>query len=103
MNGRFEVHVERDVVAGEPPAPPLQRRIDDVLRLDPLLPRLDLLAADAGGVEQVLDVVVEPLGLVAHDAGERAQPLVARRSTGDWRQHRGGAQDRGQRRAQLVR
>ena len=30
-----------------------------------------------GGVEQVLDVVVEPLGLVAHHAGERMQPLVA--------------------------
>ena len=83
MNGRFEVHVERDMVAGQAPPAALERRIDDVLRLDPFLPRLDLLAADAGGIEQVLDVVVEPLGLVAHDAGERGQPLVAWRSAGD--------------------
>jgi len=35
--------------------------------LDPLLPGCpDLLATDAGRIEQVLDVVVEPLGLVAH-------------------------------------
>ena len=77
MNGRFESISIAMLCAGEPPAPALDRGIDDVLRLDPFHARLDLLAADAGGVQQVLDVVVEPLGLVAHDAGERLEPLVA--------------------------
>jgi hypothetical protein len=63
---QVRVHVERDIVTGEPPPAPLECGIDDVLGLDPLLPRPDLLAADAGRIEQVLDVVVEPLGLVAH-------------------------------------
>jgi hypothetical protein len=53
-------------VAGKPPPPALERGIDDVLRLDPFLPRPDLFAADAGRIEQILDVVVEALRLVAH-------------------------------------
>ncbi len=64
--------------------------------------RLDLVPADAGRVQEVLDVVVEALGLVAHDACERAQPIVLS-DRGRAAQNRCGAEDRGQRRAQLVR
>ena len=61
-----------------------------------------LLAADPGGIEQILDVVVEALGFVAHHAGERVQPLVLR-DHGGFAQHRRGAEDRRQRRAQFMR
>jgi len=37
------VHVEVDLVPGEPSPTPFQRRVDDVGRLDPLHPRLDVL------------------------------------------------------------
>ena len=58
--------------------------------------------ADAGRVEQVLDHVVEPLGLLAHHVGQRLE-LGVGGDGGRAGQHRGGAEDRGERRAQLVR
>jgi len=62
--------------------------------LDPFELRLDLVPADAGGVQEILDVVVEALGLVAHDACERAQPIVLS-DRGRAAQNRCGAEDRG--------
>ena len=99
---QVRVHVERHLVLRQPPVAALERRVDNVSRLDPFELRLDLVTADPGCVQEILNVVVEPLGLVAHDARERVQPLILRdrrRAAQDGR----GAHDRGERCAQLVR
>ena len=71
-------------MTGEPSPSPFQRRIDDIERLDPFQARLDLLAADAGGIEQVLDVDVEALRLSSRTtpASEFSRSSLA--ITGDW-------------------
>src|SRR5262249_10682564 len=51
------VHVECHFVLGQPPLPALERRVDDVGRLDPFELRLDLVAADPSRVQKILDVV----------------------------------------------
>ena len=59
-------------------------------------------AADPGGVDEPLDVVIEPLGLVAHDADEVGRALVLRHGR-CLDQDRRRADDGGQGRAQAMR
>src|SRR5262249_58736220 len=72
---QIRIHVERKGMRGEPPAPALERGIDDILRLDPFLPRPDLCAADPGRIEEILDVVIETVRLVTNDAVSPTAPL----------------------------
>jgi hypothetical protein len=54
----------------------LHGRVDDVGWIGPFGVRLHAIAADARGIEQVLDVVIETFGLVAHVVNERGQLLL---------------------------
>src|ERR1017187_8768624 len=58
-------------------------------------------AIAAAGIEQVLDVVVETFGFVAHVVHQRPEFLFVRQRRRR-AQHGGGAEDGGERRAQLV-
>src|SRR5262249_5117468 len=96
---QWQVVGNRDLerVPVEQPALMLDRRIDDVTGIDPLRVRPDAFVADTGGIEQVLDLVVETFGLLAQDTHERGEPFIL----GDLRrlrQHRGRTHDGGERR-----
>jgi hypothetical protein len=80
----------------------IDRRIDDVDWFNPLQFRPYLLAADGGGVEQILNIDIEALRFVAHHGGQREQPLVVRQRRGVVQNGR-RAKDRRKRRSQLVR
>src|SRR5262249_31870203 len=88
------VHVEHDLMIRKASLAALQRRVNDVGGLDPFKLRLDLVPADAGGVQEVLDVGVEGLSLVAHGAWAQARRTVLR-TRGRAAQTRRGAEDRG--------
>ena len=86
----------------KPGAVPVERGVEDVGGLGPFEARAQALAGDTAGVEQVLDVVVEPLGLVARHMSERSEPRLGQHR-GRAAQHRGGPENGCERRAQLVR
>ncbi len=54
----------------------LHRGVDDVGWIGPFGMRFHAIAADARGIEQVLDVVIETLRFVAHVVNERGQFLL---------------------------
>ncbi len=54
----------------QPAAAVLQRCIDDISGLRPFEFWPDAVAGDAGRVQQILDVVIEPLGFLAGDIGK---------------------------------
>ena len=70
---------DRDIDAGAPPAAVRLRSIA-ALTMSPGSTHsacgLDTLVADAGGVEQVLDMVVEPLGLLAQALHQRRETCI---------------------------
>ncbi len=70
-----QLDVDRTRPAGSATA--LQRRIDHIGHLGPFELRVQRFAADAGGVEQVLDFVVETFRFVVHHVGERHEARVA--------------------------
>src|SRR5260221_3372819 len=76
-------------------------RVDDIGRVCPFVVWLDAITADARGIEQILDVVVEALCFVAHVMDKCSQLLFFLQCRG-CAKHRGGAKDRSERRAQLV-
>ncbi len=95
-------HIDLDRVLGKAVAAALQCRIDEVRRLRPFELHLQAVAADARSVQDVLDLHIEALRLVMDHHGERHQTRIGG-DFGRGRQHRRGAEDRRQRRAQLVR
>ena len=94
-------HIEGEAVIREAMATPLHSRVDDVGGVRPLDVRFDAIAADAGCIQQILDVVVEALCFVTYVVHKGGQFLFLAQSR-CCAQHRRSAEDRRKRCAQLV-
>src|SRR5207245_10078471 len=73
---QYRIDIHQRQIAGQPdvelvhrkaPRSSFDRRVDDIGGIAPLPFRADTLRADAGGIEQVLNVIVDALTLVGGD------------------------------------